>query len=829
MTISYSGGAWRFPWLDDLACDARYACRLLVRRDRASSLAAIVMLALAIGLNGTVFTIADAMLVRGFPLVKDNDRLVMIQEIFPSFARAVSFPDFDEWRAQTRSFEDMCAVAAGRRVAFRDRLGGRPVDLTMWTVTANTFGLLGVGPMLGRDFVRADEATGAAPVVILSYRFWATRFGKSAAAVGSTVFVGGLPATVIGVMPERFEFPHESNFWMPAVRTAELARRGPVGGGYVAFGRLRAGATVEQARVELQTIHRRLQVAFPATNRDLLIDVVDNAHDHAGPNGPLVFGSLWVGACFVLLIACANVSNLALVRTIGRAREIATRIALGAGLWRLLRQVLIESALLAAAAGVIGWWMTSAGVRVWADATASPFQVVDYSVNIRTQVYLIAITIVAALLFSLGPLWQIARLRAGGTVTAAGRGATQPARSRRLAAALVASQMALAIVLLSGAGVLVRSLVNIVGADTGVRAPEQVLVATIRLPSEKFATDEARRAYIERLSADVATVSGIQGASVASVLPAQGGQMQAFEFDGVPPPATGEQHVQVIAVSPEYFRVLEASITAGRAFTGEDRATSPRVAIVNRSFVEKFLPDAAPIGARVRVAAPRRAREVRQVVGVVSNILEGDAIRQQFKPVLYVPIAQSPLPLVHLLARARVPADQVARALRADIERLDPDVTIEALMTLKASFAFDGDYMDLDHMELGKGAAAAPIFAAVALLLAAIGLYAVIAHSVSQRTQEIGVRIAIGAAARDIGALVFRDGMTPVALGIVAGLAASLASNRLLQSQLVGVSPFDPATILGALLLLAAVALTACSVPARRAIRVNPVVALRQE
>ena len=824
-----AGEAWTWQWLDDLACDVGFACRGLMRRDRASSIAAVVMLALALGLNGGVFTIADAMLVRGFPLVKDNDRLVMVQEIFPSFARAVSFPDFDEWRAHARSFEDMCAVASGRRVAFRDRQGGRPVDLTIWTVTANTFGLLGVPPMLGRDFVRADEAAGAPPVVILSYRFWATRFDKNAAVVGSTVFVGGLPATVVGVMPERFEFPHQSNFWMPAVRTPELARRGPGGAGYVAFGRLRRGATVEQARAELQTIHRRLQAAFPETNRDLHIDVVDNAHDHAGPNGPLVFGSLWVGACFVLLIACANVSNLTLVRTIGRAREFATRIALGAGLWRLLRQVVIEGAVLASAAGVIGWWITSAGVRVWAQATASPFRVADYSLNLRTLAYMIGITILAAVLFSVGPLWRIARAGAGGTLAAASRGMTQPVRSRRLAAMLVAGQMALAIVLLSGAGVLVRSLVNIVGADTGVRAPEQILVATLRLPSEKFATDAARREYIERLNADVPTIAGIHGASVASALPAQGGQVQPFAFDGVPVPATGEQHVQVIAVAPEYFRVLEVAIRAGRPFTSDDRATASRVAVVNQAFVETFLPHAPPIGARVRVAAPRQPRELRRVVGVVANILEGDATRQQFKPVLYVPIAQAPLPLVHVLARTRVPTNQVAPALRAGIERLDRDVTIEALMTLKASFAFDGDYMDLDHMELGKGAAAAPIFAGIALLLAAVGLYAVIAHAVSQRTQEIGVRIAIGATARHVRALVFRDAMTPVALGVLAGLAASSASNRLLQSQLVGVSPFDPATIVSALLLLTLVAVTACGVPARRAIRVNPVVALRHD
>jgi predicted permease len=818
---------WR--WLDGLAGDARYACRLLLRRHRASSVAAVVMLALAIGLNGIVFTIVDAMLVRGFPLVKENQRLVMVQEVFPSNARGVSFPDFDEWRAEVKSFEGMGAVASGRRVAFRDQNGGRPADLMLWTVTTNTFGLLGVAPILGRDFVAADEAPGAAAVVILSYRFWAGRFGKSAAAVGSTVFVGGLPATVVGVMPERFEFPHQSNFWMPAVRTADLARRGPGGGGYVAFGRLRRGATVEQARVELQTIHQRLQTAFPETNRDLHIDVVDNAHGHAGPNGPLVFGSLWVGACFVLLIACANVSNLILVRTIGRTREFVTRMALGAGLWRMLRQLLIESAVLASAAGTIAWGMTVAGVRVWADATASPFQVADYSFNTRTQTYVIAITIVAGVLFSLGPLWHIARLRAGGTMTAAGRGMTQPLRSRRLAALLVAAQMALAIVLLSGAGVLVRSLINIVDADTGVRAPEQILIATIRLPSEKFATDEARRAYIDRLDADVPTVAGIQNASTASALPAQGGQVQPFGFDGVPPPATGEQHVQVIAVTPGYFRVLDASIASGRAFTTDDRATSSRVAVVNQSFVDKFLPAAQLIGARVRVAAPRQPRELRHIVGIVSNILEGDAIRQQFKPVLYVPMAQSPLPLVHVLARARVSTDQVARALRTEIGRLDPDVTIEALMTLKDSFAFDGDYMDLDHMELGKGAAAAPIFAVIALVLAAIGLYAVIAHSVTQRTQEIGVRIAIGAAARDIRALVLRDGMRPVMLGIAGGLGASLAANRLLQSQLVGVSPFDPASIVGAVLLLTVVALMACGVPARRAIRVNPIVALREE
>ncbi len=821
--------AWGWRWLDEALWDVRYALRVLLHRDRGFAVAAVVMLALAIGLNVIVFTVTDAMLFRGFPLVKQNDQLVCVQEVHPTGVRGISYADFEEWRTRVHSFRDVAAVMSGVHTAFSEG-DRRTTDIVTWKVTANTFGMLGVPPILGRDFVPADELPGAAPVVLLNHRFWQSQFGRRADVVGSRVYVNGAPATIIGVMPERFDFPHQANFWMPVTRTPALERRGGAGGGYMAWGRLGRGATVRQARAELETINRRLQAAFPATNRGVRVSVRDSMHYHAGPDGPVVFGSLWVGACFVLLIACANVSNLTLVRTIGRCREFSTRMALGAGLWRMTRQILVEGLVLSCLAGTFAWWIAKSGVRAWASATASPFQIVDYTVDSGTFAYLAALSVTAAVLFSLGPICRVARqlgLRAG--LRSDGRGVTQPLRIRRLTTILVAGQMALAVVLLAGAGVLVRSLMNIVDAPTGVRDPDHVLVGLVRLPSDKYPTPDARLAYFERLNARLTGIPGIERASASTSVPVRGGRTEIFEIEGRSTPPEGLPIAQFLAVGPDYFRLLGASVTAGRDVAGGDRMTTPQVAIVNQAFVERFWPGEASIGQRVRVVEHGHASEWRTVVGIASNVMEGDPVRQHFPPVIYLPIGQAPPPAAYFLARTRVPPDTAARAVRAAVEGLDPDVTLRDFATLKDVFAFDGDYTDLQHMELGKDASVSPIFALVALLLAGIGLYAVIAHSVSQRTQEIGVRIAIGARAGDIRRLVFGEGMVPVACGIALGLASSLAVNRILQSQLVGISPYDPATVGSALAVLAAVALLACHVPARRATRVDPIVALRHE
>ena len=814
------------PWLAGLFFDTRLALRGL-RRDRAFSLVAITTLALAIGLNVTVFAITDAMLFRGFPHVQRNDRLVYLQERYPSGICCLSYADFADWRAQSSSFEGLAYVGA-TAISFRVA-NGRSIDTRTFLVTANTFSLLGVRPMSGRDFAPADEAPGAAAVVILNHRFWESQLGKHAGIVGSTVHINGAPATVIGVMPERFDFPTHEDMWMPVTDTPALYQRGLTRGGFTAVGRLRDGVTLQEARAELETINRRLEIDHPATNRGLAPTVV--AHDQlvSGPDARMIWGSLWAGAWFVLLIACANVANLTLVRTIGRWREFSTRLALGAGQGRMMRQIVVEILTLATVAGGIAWWLTNWSMNEWATTTASRYQILDYSVDSRTFVYLVSISVAAAILCSLAPVARVMQLGPGGALKGDARGVTRTLRTTHLSAGLVAGQMALAIVLLASAGVLVRSFVTIVSAETGVRDPERVLTGSINLPSDKYPYPSDRSEYFDRLDVQLRMIPGIEDVSVSSHLPVYGVGAQTFEVEGRPSPPDASEAVQFFSTGSHYFRVVGAPVIAGRDFNDTDRMATPRVALVNERFAAQFFPGQNPLGKRLRSTSRHQPGDWRTVVGVVPNIMQGDATRQTFKPAIYVPFRQQPWRTAFFLARTSIPADRVAPEVRTRVEDVDADATLTDLKTLKARAAFDRDFMDPEHSELGKHAKVAPVFALVALLLSAIGLSAVVTHSVSQRTKEIGVRVAIGAAARDVRHMVFREGMMPVAIGTVIGLVAALAVNRVLQSQLVGVSPFDPATLTIAPLLLVLVGLGACYVPARRATSVDPVIALRHE
>jgi putative ABC transport system permease protein len=818
-------------WLEGVLYDLRLTLRGL-RRDRTFTLAAIVMLTLAISLNATVFTVTDAMLFRGYPLVKRNDRLVYLQERGPSGACCILYPDFEEWRSQAQSFEGM-AFVGGRSIALRDG-DGRPIDMRATTLSANTFGLLGVAPILGRDFTPADEGPGAEPVAILNYRFWDSRFNKRADVVGLTVHINGAPATVIGVMPERFDFPLPAtdDVWMPAVHTPELQRRDITAGGFTVVGRLRSGVSVREARAELETINGRLAMAYPATNRHLVPTVATHSEFNSGRNATMIWGSLWAAAWFVWLIACANVATLTLVRTMGRWRELSTRIALGAGRGRMMRQMFTESLVLTGAAGAIGWWITSWSVRTWVAVTASRYQVLDYTVDSGTLAYLVAISVAAALLCSLAPIGRVVQLGVSGALKGDARGVTQGLHGKHMAAGLVAGQMALAVVLLSGTGVLVRSLVTIVGAETGVRAPDRILVGTMRLPSDKYPTPTARLGYFDEVERQLKTVPGVEEEAVASTLPVKSQGLRTVEIEIEGQPRLGEAHELVgsVRAGSDYFRVVGASAISGREFTDDDRETRLPVAIVNQSFAARYWPGEQPLGKRLRERTRSAVSEWRTVVGVVPNIMQGDALRQQFKPLVYVPFHQGPASSrAFFLVRTSVPPSQIAAALRAAVQTVDRDVTLEEFDTMKAGFAFDRDFMDAEHSELGKHAKVAPIFAVVALLLSGTGLYAVIAYSVSQRTKEMGVRMAIGAASHHIRALVFREGMRPVIFGLPVGLTMSLAVNRILQSQLVGVSPYDPVTVATAPAALILVALVACQIPSRWALRIDPAVALRHD
>ncbi|MBV9506403.1 MAG: ABC transporter permease [Acidobacteriia bacterium] len=814
---------WVPVWLDQIFQELCYGLRTL-RRDWAFTLAAIATLTLAIALNVTVFTVMDAILFRGAPLVKGSDRLLFIQERDPSGRCCVSYPDFEDWRSQAHAFQRMAFIADGL-VVLRERQE-RPTDTFAFNVSTNLFRLLGVRPILGRDFVPSDEAPGAAPVAILNYRFWESRFRKRADIAGLAVQINGAPASIIGVMPDGLDFPTQGDMWVPIAHTPALLKRGLTPGSFEVVGRLRDDADLPEARTELATINRRLEADYPVTNRNLLANLFTYSAAIAGENAPRIFGSLWAGACLVLLIACANLANLSLARTISRSREFATRIALGAGRGRMVLQILSESILLAGAGGALGWWMAKWAVRTWAVATFSPYQVVDYSVNSGTLAYLAATSAVVAILVSLPPISRIVRMSLSGALRGDCRGVTEGPRGTRLARVLVVGQMAFAIVLLSGAGVLVRSFVAIVSAKTGVRDPEHVLVGSLRLPSDKYSAAEARRAYFNRLEEQLRTIPGIEREAVASTLPVSFVNLRSFEIEGRP----GEQDLGFLSVGPDYFLAVGAAPAIGRGFDDRDRPAALPVAVVNESFAATFWPGEQPLGKRIRAMEQGKPGEWRVVVGVVSNIMQGDALRQRFKPLVYVPLHQEPPGRrAYLLVRAPVSQDQLARPVRAKVQKLDPDVLLGDLTTLKAHFAFDRDSMDAEHSELGKQAAVSPVFALIALLLAVVGLYAVIAQSVSQRTKEIGIRMAIGAAAEDIRKMVLRDGMLPAAIGLILGLAGSLAVNRILQSQLVSVSPYDPVTMTGAPVILISVALFACLVPARRAMNVDPAVALRHE
>jgi putative ABC transport system permease protein len=822
------------PWLDELLFDLRSTLRGL-RRDRGFTASVIIILAIAIGLNASVFTIVQAMIFRGLPLAKDSDRLAYIQVRRVGQSWGGSYSDFLQWREQARAFDGMAFFGGGQSATFRDGYGPS-LDMLIRGATVNTFGLLGVRPSRGRDFTAADASPGAAPVAIISHEFWASRYGQRPDVIDSTVYIDDVPVTVVGVMPQRFALVYEQDIWVPVMPSAVADRRAPNGS---VVGRLRDGVTVHSAQVEIETINSRLAALDPTTDREAVPLVLTYSEAHVAEDAPAIYGVLWAGALFVLLIACANVTNLALVRMLGRWRELSTRVALGAGQWRLLRQLLLESVLLATGAAAIGWGLTVWSVPRWAAATASPYVALDYTVGADAFAYLIAISVMAALLCAAAPAIRVQEFGAGAAVGRE-RGVTQSRRGRHITAGLIAGQLALAVILLASAGVLVRSLLNVVGADTGIGAQDRVMVGAVRLPPDKYTTPDARSAYFRELGDALRAIAGVEHASLANTLPVIGsGVPRRLEIEGQPDPGDARTPVQVLAVGPDYFRVLAARPTAGREFTERDDAQTAPVAIVNEQFARSFWPDAQAIGKRFRRAGAAGAWLT--VVGVVPNLKQGDPIRQQFRPLVYVPFTQEPATRAmnstmgccfrgaNFLVRTQVDPDLLAPALRVGLQAVDPDVVLDEMTPLTAMLAFNRDFTDLAHAELGKHAAIVPLYAAIALLLAAIGVYAVIAHSVRQRTNEIGVRMVIGATSWDIRHLVFREGMTPVVLGLAIGAGLSLAVNGLLRSQLVGVSPYDPVILATTPLVLVLVTLLACHIPLRRALRMEPATALRHD
>jgi putative ABC transport system permease protein len=830
--LSMEAGRLRMQGLDvfdDFRADLAYGFRTLLRSPGFAAVAVIV-LGLGIGANLTVFTLANAFLFKNLPF-EDSDRILYVSNMLrtrPGAARSVSYPDFLEFREQSTSFAGLAAFA-NRSVDLSDGKGF-PERYRCPLITSNAFSVIGQTAVRGRDFTPDDERPGAPPVLLLSYALWESRYGLDPAIVGTTIRVNDVPAEIVGVMAKGVTFPGASNLWMPLVRTSELQQRDARN--LTMFGRLASHATLGSARAELSAIASRLENAYPTTNRDAGI-LVQNFNDRFNGNETkLVFRSLLGAVAFVMLIACANVANLLLARAVGRSREISIRTTLGASRWRVVRQLLVESLLLAGSAAVIGWLIAAWGVRVF-DAALVPAvkpPYIDFTMDAKVLAYLATITAAAGILCGLGPVLQLSRLNISAALKEGSNAAGSSRRTRFLFALLVVTEVSLAVVLLAGAGLMIRSLLNTFRADIGVNATN-VLSMNVNLRSTKYPRLEDRVLFYDRLKDRLETVPDIEVAEVASDLPAESPDDFAYDIEGKPASSSGNRpRVSVLTVGSDYFDVVKVNVKAGRPFNQTDGPGAVPVVIVNEMFARESWPGQDPIGKRVRLmrtrsGAPRGSPPLLDpwltVVGVVPNILQDD---ESFvlSPVLYFPYHQRPQSGMDIMIRTRVPPATLGHAIRQEVQALDEDLAVPSLRTLEESLWF----RNWRHRVFGSMFA---IFAAIALVLASVGLYAVIAHSVSRRTREIGVRMALGAVTSDILRLIFKQGGLQVALGLAVGLAAALAVTRVLETILVGVTSADPLTFVSVALVLIAAGALGCAIPARRAIRVDPVVALRND
>ncbi len=831
--------------IDEALWDIRYAWRQFRQRPGFTAIA-VTMLAVGIGVNGAVFTLANGILFSGFPHVDPANRLVYVS------AQGVSYPDFEDWRARALSFKGMIAVVlnGGNRTRLSDLRGSlETYDATQ--LSANAFQVLGQQPILGRDFASSDEIPGAPAVTILSYHLWERRYGKDPAIIGQTVRINSsattwgaidlltsTPTTVIGVMPPGFEFPHHRvDLWLPLVPTAGLrfpdlhdrqSRRF-----WFAVARLADGVTAQSARAEMESIGRQLERAYPLTNRGIVPNVKTFHEFWIGPNAVALYASMWAAVAFVLLIACANLANLMLARAIGRSREIAVRIALGAGRWRIVRQLLIESLMLSTLGGICGWLIATWSVRTY-NLVASPpnsYDRWDYAIDHRVLVYLVGTSLATGLLFGLAPASRLARVDIQSTLKDGGRGAAGGRRGKRLSTLLVIGEMALAVVLLAAAGLMIRSVVTIATTNIGV-STANILAAPVGLPRGTYPDAQAQMSIVAQLTARLDGIPGVESVAVATALPA-GGDIVAgkrpYELADIVSPADGQggRRVATLVISPPYFQTLGATVRQGRAFTEADEASAAPVVIVNERFASQSWPGEDPLGKRLRFTPGATAEPWLTVVGVVSNIVQNDTTAQRFDPLVYRPFLQQPVAAMFVLARTRVPPASLARVFQREIQAVDADLLVGPGGDAIAS-SLD-ERLTHNYWPNSVNGVLFLIFAAIALLLASIGLYAVVAHSVSERTQEIGIRTAMGANARDIVALVFKQGMLPVGIGLTIGLPAALAVTRVLKSQLVNVSPTDPVTLFLACGVLILSATLGCWIPARRATRIDPVAALRND
>jgi putative ABC transport system permease protein len=803
--------------------DIRYAFRQLIKNP-AFSLIAILALGLGIGANSAIFSVVNAVLLSPLPY-KTPERIVSLWGTCPlnDIAKEVaSWPDFGDWRQQAQSFEAMGGFSnAAPILANAD---GEPERLTGAAVVGDFFSVLGVEPALGRKFLPEENQDGTHRVTILSHALWQRRFGGNPNIVGQQITLNGSSHTVVGIMPPSFQDPvpalrHPVELWLPLSVTDNM-RRSRRGDFLSTIGRLKPAVSVEQARAEMKGIAARLAKQFPDTNTDWSV-IVEPLHETlTGDVRPALL--VLTGAVgFLLLIACANVANLLLARATARQREIAVRAALGASRGRIIRQLLTENVLLALAGGAAGLLLAAWGMQ--ALLAVSPGNIPRLgSIRINTDVLLftIGMSLLTGFVFGLAPALTISKLNLNDTLKEGGRSSAEGATGRRLRNALAIAEIALSLVLVVGAGLLIRSFVRLQEVKPGFN-PDHLLAAELSLPATKYAEDQQVVNFYDQLLARVAQLPGVQAATVTTALPlAGGGDILAFYVEGRPFARTARTpDAESRSVSSDYFRTMEIPLRRGRLLSDQEATDA---VVINETLARKYFHGEDPIGKRVTFGNPQAANvEWWTIIGIVGDVRQSRLDTEPYAQV-YASYRRAPRRSLTVILRTAGDPIAMANTLRQQVWSLDREQPLANTRTVEQVLANSIARPRFNTMLIG-------ILAGVALLLATVGIYGVISYSVTQRTHEIGVRMALGATTGNVLRLVVGHGMFLASAGLALGVIGALAVTRIMSTLLYGVSATDPLTYIALVTLLGFIALIASYVPARRATKVDPVIALRHE
>jgi putative ABC transport system permease protein len=801
--------------MDTLIQDLRYGVRTLLK-NRSFTSVAVLALALGIGANTAIFSVVNAVLLKPLPYL-DPDRImtVLYERRIP-----VAPADFLDWKEQNQVFENI-AAAQYWQPNLTDV--SRPEQLWALHLTADMFNLLGVKPTLGRTFLPDEDQPGNHHVVVLSHRLWQRRFGGDAAIVGQAITLDGEAFTVIGVMPPDFRFAPfwatRAELWAPLNLAPRMNDRR--GSSLRVFAKLKPGVTREQAQAEMSAINQRIEQQHPETKKGLRLSV-DPLHEIVVGNIRPALLILLGAVSFVLLIACANVANLLMARATARQKEIAIRTALGATRSRVIRQLLTESLLLSSAGGVLGLLLAVWGVPALVALSPDNLPRVDaISLDSSMLYFTLATSILTGLIFGLAPALQSSRPDLNESLKEGGRSSTEGMRRNRLRRLIVVAEVALALVLLIGGGLMIRSFARIQAIDPGFN-PRNVLTFVVSLTGSQHSTRQQRLAFFDQLLGRIEALPSVQSASAINHLPLAGDVWRlGYEIEGRPAPPPEERRGAVYRiVRPNYFQTMGTAIIKGRDFTDHDTKEAPGAIIINEVFARRYWPDGDALGKRITVTDGDS--NPREIVGVVRDLKQSDWTAEPLEE-MYLPHSQSAEPryMTMVVKSASDPAGLIG-AVQSEVWAIDSNLPVSQIMSMEQAISDSVGQQRFNMLLLG-------IFAGLALTLAAIGIYGVMSYSVTQRRQEIGIRMALGASQGDVLWMIVKQGMTLAAIGVSLGLAGAFLLTRLMSSLLYGISATDPFTFFVIPLLLTGVALGACFVPARRATRVDPMIALRYE